>query len=78
MKKRNRYISDFLFSTPNFLSGAGTVMNIAGNYYSFNGSESECEADSMALDNDFHMIGQDLSDVIENIDKSILAKYVRR
>ena len=77
MNNKNRYLSDFLFSSPSFLSGAGTVMNMAGNYYHFNTSDSECEADNRAIANDFNMIGQDLSDIIEkfqSIEKSILTK----
>jgi hypothetical protein len=75
MDKKNRYISDFLFSTPNFLSGAGTVMNLAGDYYKFNDSKSELEADSRAIRNDFNMIGQDIADAIENVklnDKNLI------
>ena len=67
MKKQKRYISSFLFSTPSFLSGAGTVINLAGNYYAFNSSDSGFEADEKAIENDFRMIGQDIADVIERI-----------
>lgn len=59
-------MSDFLFSTPNFLVGAGSVMNIAGNYYSFNESESESEADAKAIENDFRMVGQDIYNVLND------------
>jgi len=67
MKKQRRYSTDFLFSTPSFLSGAGTVINIAGNFYDFNSSISGFEADRKALDNDFRMIGQDICDVVEGV-----------
>ena len=67
MNKKNRYISDFLFTTPSFLSGAGTVINIAGNYYQFNESETDQEADNRAITSDFNMVGQDLLDVIEKL-----------
>ncbi|RPH33597.1 MAG: hypothetical protein EHM93_04335 [Bacteroidales bacterium] len=59
-------MSDFLFSTPNFLVGAGSVINIAGNYYSFNESDSESEADEKAIKNDFEMVGQDIYNVIND------------
>lgn len=74
MKKQKKYITDFLFSTPSFLSGAGTVINLAGNFYEFNSSDSGFEADEKAIENDFRMIGQDISDVIEKIkeDKKVL------
>lgn len=67
MERKKRYTTGFLYSTPNFLSGAGTVMNLAGNFYKFNSSETGFEADKIALENDFRMIGQDIWDVIENI-----------
>lgn len=74
MKKQKRYITGFLFSTPSFLSGAGTVINLAGNFYEFNSSDSGFEADEKAIENDFRMIGQDICDVIEKIkeDKKLL------
>ena len=67
MGNKNKYVTGFLFSTPNFISGAGTVMNIAGNYYDFNSSETGLEADAMAIKNDFNMIGQDMKDVLNTI-----------
>jgi hypothetical protein len=67
MKKQKRYSTGFLFSTPSFLSGAATVMNLAGNFYEFNSSESGFEADEKAIENDFCMIGQDFSDVVDKV-----------
>ncbi len=67
MKKQKRYTTGFLFPTPSFLSGAGTVINLAGNFYEFNSSDSGFEADEKAIENDFRMIGQDIYDVIEKI-----------
>lgn len=67
MKKQKRYSTDFLFSTPTLLSGAGTVINLAGNFYEFNTSERDFEADEKAIENDFRMVGQDIYDIIEKI-----------
>jgi hypothetical protein len=67
MKKQKRYKTDYLFSNPSFLSGAGTVMNLAGNYYQFNTFDTDFEADSKAIENDFRMIGQDIFDAVEHI-----------
>lgn len=74
MKKQKRYTTGFLFSSPSFLSGAGTVINLAGNFYDFNSSDTGFEADETAIQNDFRMIGQDIFDVIEKIkeDKKVL------
>ncbi len=62
MKKR--FNTGYLFSTPSFLSGVGTVINLAGDFYEFNYSEN---ADRDAIQNDFNMIGQDINDVIEDL-----------
>jgi hypothetical protein len=67
MKKQMRYTTGFLFSTPSFLSGAGTVINLAGNFYEFNSVDTGFEADEMAIQNDFSMVGQDICDVMEKI-----------
>ena len=69
MRRQKRYDTGYLFSTPSFLSGAGTVINLAGNFYKFNSSDSDFEADQKAIENDFRMIGQDISDVIEKINE---------
>lgn len=66
MGSKNKFMSDFLFSTPNFLIGAGSVINIAGNYYNFNESDSESEADAKAIENDFKMVGQDIYNVLND------------
>jgi len=67
MKDKTRNESDFLFPTPTFLTGAGTVLNLAGNYYDFNGSKTDFEADCKAIRNDFAMIGQDMEDAMLKI-----------
>lgn len=67
MNKRTRFTTDFLFSQPSFLSGAATAFNLAGNFYEFNASESGEEADKIALENDFRMIGQDIQDVMNKV-----------
>lgn len=67
MKRKRRYFTSFLYSTPSFLSGAGSVMNLAGNFYDYNTFDSGSEADRLAIENDFSMVGQDLSDVLENL-----------
>lgn len=71
MKKQKIFSAGFLFSTPPFLSGAGTVMNLAGNFYEFDSSDFGFEADGKAIENDFLMIGQDFSNTIEKIKDEI-------
>ena len=69
MKTKNAYLSGFLFSTPSFLTGAGTVINLAGNYYKYNTSPSTLEADLRAIRNDFWVIGDDIRAAIEDISR---------
>lgn len=66
--------TDFLYSVPSFLSGMGTVVNLGGNYFEFNTSESSNEADRLAIANDFCLVGQDLQSAID----SVLNTYQRQ
>lgn len=54
--------SDFLFADTSFLTGAGSALNIAGNFYSFNSSKSVEQADFEAIRSDWRMVGKDLAD----------------
>jgi hypothetical protein len=72
MKRKNIYRSDFLFTRSSFLTGAGSVLNISGNYFPFNYSKSDEDADSKAIEFDWGMVGLDLEKVYssnKNIDK---------
>jgi hypothetical protein len=67
----NKYCSDILFSTPSFVKGMGTVINIWGNYFSFNYSQTPEEADRRALACDWRMVGQDIRNAMEKISQEI-------
>jgi hypothetical protein len=71
MKRQKKHTSGFLFSTPSLLTGAGTVINLAGNYFEFNISEADFEADKIAIENDFRVIGQDISSTLEILKNTI-------
>ena len=62
MFTKSNSVTDFLFTTPSFLTGAGTVMNLAGSFYDFNSSQSPNMADILAIKADFNIIGDDLSE----------------
>jgi hypothetical protein len=75
MFTKSNNVTDFLFATPSFLTGAGTVMNLAGSSYQFNVSSTSDEADCLAIKNDFYIIGNDLKKAISNsINSKALAK----
>jgi hypothetical protein len=63
----NNCSTTFLFSDSGYLIGIGSILNIAGNYYAFNSSKSEDEADRRAIECDWAMIGRDLSVVVEEV-----------
>lgn len=56
----NRVQTDFLVPTSSFLTGFGSVLNIGGEYFSYNYSDDEGEADRVALASDWLIVGQDL------------------
>lgn len=62
----NKSFSNFLFPDYSFISGAGTVINLAGNFYDINYSKDENEADQIAMKNDFAMVGQDIREAINS------------
>ena len=54
----------FLYSDPSLLKGAGTVINVWGNYYDFNYSPTPEEADERAIASDWRIVGKDIQDVL--------------
>lgn len=51
--------TDFLFPSPSFLIGAGSIFNIGGNYFEYNLSETDLQADLRALIADWLTIKKD-------------------
>lgn len=72
MNENKKFTSDFLFPNSSFAIGFGSVLNIFGNYYSYNASKSDLEADSKALLSDVGVIGQDMTKVLENVKREKL------
>jgi hypothetical protein len=56
----NRIKTDFLTPASSFLSGFGSVLNIGGDYFGYNYSESPEEADEVAIASDWAIVGEDL------------------
>ena len=69
MTKYKKYRSDFLFSTPSFLIGMGSVLNIAGNYFNFNYASSSNEADLKAIQADWAVVGYDIENAAKKVRK---------
>lgn len=63
MKRRNirfRYSTDYLLPMNNFWVGMGSILNLAGNYFEYNYSKSDNEADLKALTSDWENVGEDI------------------
>jgi hypothetical protein len=60
MKWKKISRSDSWFTTPSFLTGAGSVMSIAGNYYHFNFSNKGIKTDTNAIKSDWRIVGLDI------------------
>ena len=73
MNEKIKYHSDFLFSQGSFFIGVGSIFNIAGNYYRFNYSKSNEEADIKAIKSDWGMIKQDFEHVLGHINRNRIA-----
>lgn len=71
MKKNKKYRTKFLFVTPSFTMGMGSVLNIAGNYFPFNNSDSDIEIDIKGIESDWLAIGQDLKTAIKETNRNL-------
>ncbi|MFT5891937.1 MAG: hypothetical protein ACI9Y7_002044 [Dokdonia sp.] len=63
-----------LFNRSSYLTGLGSVMNVFGNYYEFNGSKTSKEADYKALYSDWKAIGDDITKATKKISKELIHK----
>ena len=59
--------TDFLFAAPSLWSGMARMLDIYGQFDSYNASQTEETADAKALYADFRMIGQDLKHAVESL-----------
>jgi hypothetical protein len=61
----NKVKSDFLFAQPSLASGVARVFDLWGQFDDYNRSETTVEADAKAIASDWLVVGQDLSDAME-------------
>lgn len=67
---KNKYIPNRLFAEPSFLEGTGGVLDLAGLLHKdYNYSDTELEADTQALQNDWHAVGKDIAVSIFNYEQ---------
>lgn len=72
----NRLRTDFLVSRMSFLTGPGSILALFGNYYEYNRSSTEAEADVLALYSDWLNIGNDIRVAIEKVGSEIDAQQL--
>ncbi len=56
----SRICTDYLTATGSTMVGAASAFAISGGFFDFNFSASPEEADSVAIHQDFAMVGQDI------------------
>jgi len=72
--RRKKYKTSRLFPRPNFFTGLGSILNIAGTYYEFRHSSGN--PDSEAINSDWGVVGDDFRNSMKKVDtKGLLTKY---
>lgn len=69
MNNKTKYRTTFLLPKNDFWIGFGSVLNIAGNYFDYNYSNSDNDADRKALFSDWFMVGNDFNKSKEKFEK---------
>jgi len=59
--------TDYLTARSSFLTGFGSAINLAGNYYLYNTSPTPTEADELAIRADWARVGQDIRDAMSEL-----------
>jgi hypothetical protein len=69
----NRLSTDFLAASGSLLIGMGSTFNLPGAYFSYNMAPSPHAADARALWQDFAMVGQDVTDILDSVSPEAIA-----
>ena len=68
---KNLYVANRLFANPSFLEGMSRVLDLGATLQEYNTSNTEQEADTEALKNDWRAIGDDLKFSIKNYEQGL-------
>ena len=60
MSKIKNYRTLFLFGKRNYIIGAGNLFNLAGTYFKYDHLKNAHDADLLAIQNDWDVVGKDL------------------
>ena len=61
--------TNYLLPKNGFFTGLGSILNISGNYFKYNTSETTEEADIKAIQSDWLMVGKDIKRAKSNFEK---------
>lgn len=64
MKTSKRYIPNYLFAEPSFLGGMASVFDLGGTLHIYNTSNTDKDADALAIGNDWRAVGEDIKSAI--------------
>ncbi len=70
----NLYIPNKLFANPSFIEGVASVVDLGATLQKYNTSDTDNEADSEALKNDWSAIGDDLRFSIKKYEQQLAKK----
>jgi len=70
MNKKEYNTFHLLKQQGSFLTGVATILNIQGNFFEYNYSKTDKEADAKAMENDWGVIGQDIQKTIKSVSKN--------
>lgn len=59
-------MSDYLYAQPSFLSGFGRAIDLGGVFDDYNASETDAEADALAMRLDWQAVGRDLDAAMQS------------
>jgi hypothetical protein len=76
--KKKKFSTSFLLPKNGFFIGMGSVLNLGGNYFDYNTSNSELEADKKALFSDWWNIGNDIDLTLKDMSKDQKNSKTRR
>ena len=70
LKTQIEFDSSFFPKRSPFLMGAGSILNIFGNYYEFNDYQLGIYSDYKAIESDWRAVGTDICNAMEDIKHS--------
>lgn len=68
---KSKYVENKLFAEPSFLEGMARTLDLGNTLQKYNSSDTEEEADSEALKNDWRAVGEDIRSSILTYERKV-------